>query len=73
MDCWFKIYEVILQIVKVNEGIAYDFLMTYIFKLAHENNPELQLELLRGLASFAVCKVRCGTSNPLQLFIQCIV
>ncbi|XP_016947118.1 focadhesin [Drosophila biarmipes] len=56
VDCWFKIYEVILQIVKVNEGIAYDFLMTYIFKLAHENNPELQLELLRGLSSFAVSK-----------------
>ncbi|XP_017040742.1 focadhesin [Drosophila ficusphila] len=56
VDCWFKIYEVILQIVKVNEGIAYDFLMTYIFKLAHESNPELQLELLRGLASFAVSK-----------------
>ncbi|EDW85623.1 uncharacterized protein Dwil_GK23059 [Drosophila willistoni] len=56
LDCWFKIYEVILQIIKVNEGIAYDFLMTYIFKLAHEKNPELQLELLRGLASFAVSK-----------------
>lgn len=58
VDCWFKIYEVILQIVKVNETIAYDFLMTYIYKLAHEHNPELQLELLRGLATFAVSKVR---------------
>ncbi|SPP74769.1 focadhesin [Drosophila guanche] len=56
VDCWFKIYEVILQTIKVNEGIAYDFLMTYIFKLAHENNPELQLELLRGLPHFAVSK-----------------
>lgn len=60
VDCWFKIYEVILQIVKVNETIAYDFLMTYIYKLAHEHNPELQLELLRGLATFAVSKVRKG-------------
>lgn len=58
VDCWFKIYEVILQIIKVSESIAYDFLMTYIFKLAHEHNPELQLELLRGLANFAVSKVR---------------
>ncbi|XP_033246199.1 focadhesin-like [Drosophila miranda] len=30
--------------------------MTYIFKLAHENNPELQLELLQGLPHFAVSK-----------------
>ncbi|XP_030374124.1 focadhesin [Scaptodrosophila lebanonensis] len=56
VDCWFKIYEVILQIIAVNENIAYDFNMTYIFKLAHEQNPELQLELLRGLPSFAVSK-----------------
>lgn len=57
VDCWFKIYEVILDIIKVNKDIAYDFLMTYIFKLAGEHNPELQMELLRGLPSFAVAKV----------------
>ena len=57
VDCWFKIYEVILDIIKINHNIAYDFLMTYIFKLASEHNPELQMELLRGLPSFAVSKV----------------
>ncbi|TMW54602.1 hypothetical protein DOY81_000396 [Sarcophaga bullata] len=56
VDCWFKIYEVILDIIKINHNIAYDFLMTYIFKLASEHNPELQMELLRGLPSFAVSK-----------------
>ncbi|XP_036330695.1 focadhesin isoform X1 [Rhagoletis pomonella] len=56
VDCWFKIYEVILEIIKVNSGIAYDFLMTYIFKLAAEQQPEIQMELLRGLPSFAVSK-----------------
>ncbi|XP_017471744.1 PREDICTED: focadhesin isoform X2 [Rhagoletis zephyria] len=56
VDCWFKIYEVILEIIKVNSGIAYDFLMTYIFKLAAEQQPEIQMELLRGLPSFSVSK-----------------
>uniref|UniRef100_A0A0K8W5U7 Uncharacterized protein KIAA1797 n=1 Tax=Bactrocera latifrons TaxID=174628 RepID=A0A0K8W5U7_BACLA len=56
IDCWFKIYEAILEIIKVNSGIAYDFLMTYIFKLAGEQQPEIQMELLRGLPSFAVSK-----------------
>ncbi|CAD7014015.1 unnamed protein product [Ceratitis capitata] len=56
MDCWFKIYESILEIIKVNSGIAYDFLMTYVFKLAGEQQPEIQMELLRGLPSFAVSK-----------------
>lgn len=56
VDCWFKIYEAILEIIKVNGGIAYDFLMTYIFKLAGEQQPEIQMELLRGLPSFAVSK-----------------
>ncbi|XP_005181860.1 focadhesin [Musca domestica] len=56
VDCWFKIYEVILEIIKVNADIAYDFLMTYIFKLAGEHNPELQMELLRGLPNFAISK-----------------
>lgn len=57
VDCWFKIYQVILEIIKVNGDIAYDFLMTYIFKLAGEHNPELQMELLRGLPNFAISKV----------------
>lgn len=57
VDCWFKIYEVILDIIKVNSGIAYDFMMTYMFKLAGEHNPDLQMELLRGLPNFAVAKV----------------
>lgn len=57
IDCWFKIYEAILEIIKENSGIAYDFLMTYIFKLAGEKQPEIQMELLRGLPSFAVSKV----------------
>ncbi|XP_037941942.1 focadhesin-like [Teleopsis dalmanni] len=56
IDCWFKIYESLLEIIKINSNIAYDFLMTYIFKLAHEHNPEVQLELLRGLPGFAVSK-----------------
>ncbi|XP_067631315.1 focadhesin [Eurosta solidaginis] len=56
MDCWFKIYEAILEIIKVNSNIAYDFLMTYIFKLAGEQQPEIQMELLRGLPSFGVSK-----------------
>ncbi|XP_054738993.1 focadhesin [Anastrepha obliqua] len=56
VDCWFKIYEAILEIIKVNSGIAYDFLMTYIFKLAGEQQPEIQMELLRGLPNFGVSK-----------------
>lgn len=56
-DCWCKIYQVIMEIIRVNPAIAYDFLMTYIFKLANEYNPEIQIELLRGLPSFAVSKV----------------
>ncbi|XP_055379538.1 focadhesin [Condylostylus longicornis] len=56
VDCWFKIYQAILTIIKANEDIAYDFLMTYIYKLSIEINPEVQLELLRGLPCFAVSK-----------------
>lgn len=58
IDCWCKIYQVIMEIIRVNPAIAYDFLMTYIFKLANEYNPEIQIELLRGLPSFAISKVR---------------
>uniref|UniRef100_A0A1B0FPN6 DUF3730 domain-containing protein n=1 Tax=Glossina morsitans morsitans TaxID=37546 RepID=A0A1B0FPN6_GLOMM len=56
MDCWFKVYQVLLEIIKVNNGIAYDFLMTYLFKLGDEHSPEIQIELLRGLPNFAVSK-----------------
>ncbi|XP_055903547.1 focadhesin [Eupeodes corollae] len=56
MDCWFRIYEIILEIIKINGDIAYDFLMTYVFKLAEEVNPEIQIELLRGLPNFGVSK-----------------
>lgn len=57
LDCWFKIYQILLSIIKTNDLIAYDFLMTYIYKLANETHPEIQLELLRGLPNFAVSKV----------------
>lgn len=56
VDCWYKIYEIILSIIRTNEFLAFDFLMTYLFKLGKVTDPEVILELFRGLPNFAVSK-----------------
>lgn len=56
VDCWYKIYEIILSLIKSNDFLAFDFLMTYLFKLGKVTDPEVILELFRGLPNFAVSK-----------------
>lgn len=56
VDCWYKIYEMILSLIKSNDFLAFDFLMTYLFKLGKVTDPEVILELFRGLPNFAVSK-----------------
>lgn len=56
IDCWFKVYQLILSIVISREESALSFLMTFLYKLSTEPCPEVQLELLRGLPYFATRK-----------------
>lgn len=52
-----KIFEVLLRIVSGNQDVATGLLLPVLFKLSKVKEPIVQLEILRGLAHFAVVKV----------------
>lgn len=56
-DDWHSLLQILVNVVKINQTVAIDFVWSMLYQLPEESDPKRQLELLRGTTSFAVVKV----------------
>lgn len=56
MEIWKSLFELLMSLIESDVRLASDFAMPLLYKLTKETNPEIQLELLRGLTKLSVEK-----------------
>lgn len=56
LDIWKINFDVLLKLIKADECFASMFLMSVLYKLANDKDPEHHIQLLRGIPKFGVAK-----------------
>lgn len=55
-ECWFRIWAIVISVVKTNIDVSIDMIYFVLYLLAKECDGKKQLEILRGLSEFALVK-----------------